>query len=113
MRELKFRAFDKKYKTMYYGDIEMTLSYPHEDIEIMQFTGLIDKDGRGIYEGDVVEWLGHEVHAGKQIRPERKFVVKWDFHELARLQNIVENRLSPIVIGNLYENPDIADKNAR
>ena len=35
MREIKFRAWDKKFKNMYLGDIKMALAYPNEDIEIM------------------------------------------------------------------------------
>ena len=51
MREIKFRVFDKKYHKMYYGgDIKTALAFPQEDCEIMQYTGLKDKNGKEVFE---------------------------------------------------------------
>lgn len=70
MREIKFRAFDKKdnemfYSSMYQDKTSMACGLGNflsecSDIEdtLMQYTGLKDKNGVEIYEGDVVKW-GH------------------------------------------------------
>ena len=74
MREIKFRA---KSVDGYWvsGDLHLQCKYPHihtkerrsvpiDPKTIGQFTGLHDKNGKEIYEGDVIKWyeIGHSDH---------------------------------------------------
>lgn len=68
MREIKFRAWQKDKKMMcevkniHFVSEQASLkekenvtnTRPFKDIELMQFTGLYDKNGKEIYEGDIL-----------------------------------------------------------
>ena len=62
MREIKFRWFHKKsgkmtdWNTVLKECDRLSFLLPSEDWEVMQFTGLLDKNGKEIYEGDFLEW---------------------------------------------------------
>lgn len=111
MREIEFRAWQKE-KMFYF-------SFPdyYEGMENpiwMQFTGLKDKNGKEIYEGDIVK-IDEEVAKTFSL-PENPAMVHFaagGFYagtsfsgSLANISD-VNNVLRGEIIGNLYENPEL------
>lgn len=86
------------------------MEYPEfpENYDLMQFTGLTDKNGKEIYEGDIIESFVLLSETGENIRT----VVKWGENGwLANgaLSNNPQwmNNHQPEVIGNIWENPEL------
>jgi uncharacterized phage protein (TIGR01671 family) len=76
-----------------------------KDVELMQFTGLLDKNGKEIYEGDILEnmnWREWNYKNGEKHR----VVVKWTSGKKFSGFGIGEDTHYEI-IGNIYENPEL------
>ena len=128
-REIKFRAWDNENKYMvtskqgvftalrnsmnivrqdngYYNNGDL-LKPNKGKYTLMQFTGLEDKNGKEIYEGDIV--------GDNKI----KWIVKWNKHRMGfslypttkqlydEMPINVENKLNFKILGNIYENSEL------
>ena len=144
MREIKFRAFHKKHKIILpvwvidfqFQRLQMWNDTPEDsnnawdsfdDIELMQYTGLKDKNGKEIYEGDIIRI---RMYKGNY----ENYKITWinDYHEVEEdnpnidmetAEFIAINEKEGIdfnwidssiwfkceVIGNIYENPELME----
>lgn len=137
MREIKLKAWNKATKKMYeviridfynekvgylFADPitqgEAIGYFNFSDIDLMEYTGLKDKNGKEIYEGDICRWRDLETFNNEIL--EDIFVVVWNDEKLAwytqnedgnfgyDLYEYTDDR-DLGVIGNIYENIDLLE----
>ena len=108
-RELKFRVWNPEQNKMEYFEMH-NITVPErlltqEKYPVQQFTGQIDKNGKEIYEGDLLAAgiLFEVKHAGCDYVLYRvDNGAKW-----GRLSRLAELGWSCEVIGNIFENPEL------
>ena len=141
MRDIKFRCWDTENKqmlkvqeldfedTFYGGRLSIRTDqyndyFDIEDMILMQYTGLKDKNGKEIYEGDIAKItekkniLKHKVIPMKPIIAE----ISWSEEYLAYIlittsvKDAFENLADYLeeydieVIGNIYDNPELLEE---
>ena len=131
---IRFRAWDKVAKVIIYN-IEQTydgLGYfkENEDIEdyvsnisfecfsdwleneqfvIMQSTGLLDKNGREIFEGDILYFEPYETHGNDRVVEYIDGAYRGRLIRNGHSKLLAECVYETKIIGNIYENPDLLE----
>ena len=134
MREIKFRAWDRKFKRMFdvYSvcwdddrifdiegrdkDLAVICLTGYPDVILMQYTGLKDKNGKEIYDGDIVKHPERPYHLSEEsgwetwtkdvvdLQPPRLWLRRESMgYEGEELVDPEDSE----VIGNIYENPEL------
>ena len=116
-REIKFRAWDKHHNSMeYINDLYWFVENGIHDFNddnyiFMQNTGLKDKNGKEIYDSDIVKvtW-----GSGKIVFYEVKYCESLGYHFLRDTKNKEDDDIICIydynqmdVIGNVFDNPEL------
>lgn len=115
MRKIKFRVWDLDNKEWYHSSQLVIRPYSGSvtdgattpNVVLSQCTGVKDKNGKEIYEGDIVEY---------------KTIYEWDKKPIKRAKIVFENGMFSSagvimdlsrskIIGNIWENPELLEVN--
>lgn len=90
--------------------------FKFDDVKLMQSTGLFDKNGREIFEGDVVQYQNTKVPSAdskgivKYFDNWAMFGIDVEYNEpRALFFNGLADHISLEVVGNIYENPELLE----
>lgn len=112
MKEIKFRIWDDKNKKLEYVDFYEP-DWVFGKVPVMQYTGLKDKNGKEIYEGDILEY--QDISGRKQIGDVRtpEYLFFYIHAKDGDDEGNQDGELHPDyqqdyeIIGNIYENPEL------
>lgn len=131
-REIKFRSWDADGKIMHPGftineicRIRMgdgvginglNMIYDFDNLMWLQYTGLLDKNGKEIYEGDVVEqrkkidgnFISTIIERYKIVYENTSFIFSPIPKNFYTVMSFTSDELS--IIGNIYEHPNLLSK---
>ncbi len=130
MREIKFRAWENKKMEYYSGHSleDCFVGYPYKDYLYMQFTGLLDKNGKEIYEGDILLYRKviskisfQDKNTGNYVTKEKKnpreelhyyevfFSPKgqWCMRRNDQASSLFGQNERHEIIGNIHSNPEL------
>lgn len=127
-REIKFRAKDKRSGEWCIGELHLASKVPHIHPDVLssipintdtigQYTGLKDKNGNEIYEGDIVKAPYLDPIFGDVVNNmfvnivvgynKGSFVLEYDGNLRVYISDLYDNIE---IIGNIYDNPELLTK---
>lgn len=132
----RYRAWDKIRKTMYEVDDIMSIDfeekqicvktlfferasrYDFNDIVLMQSTGLTDKNGKEIFEGDIIaiNLEGIETPITAKVFQNRKIGILMfhafeDNEDVPMVELLEGDSVEFAIIGNIWEDPELTEVN--
>jgi len=84
--------------------------YEEDNMIVMEFIGKKDRNGKGIFEDDILSWKYFDnIQIGRVMYVDYSFVL---IHENGDTW-FLENMFEPTIAGNIYENPELLKENQK
>ena len=129
MREHKYRAWDKKEKRWLGVNLQMSVvdgllwwqygygceilsAEERENIELVQYTGLKDKNGKEIYEGDIIKDIENWIGIVEWNKKDCFFNINYPIQkETMMFDDAFDSNpeRNAEIIGNIYDNPELME----
>ena len=124
MRQFKFRVWDKNHKEFLIRELDPKYGWVYsrqstlrcsnleflientKDYIVSQFTGLVDKNKKEIFEGDIIEGI-----IPNDTKINMREVVKWREEYTGYYPWVISSPREVKIIGNIFENPDLLTSN--
>src|SRR5699024_9184589 len=140
MREIKFRGWERELQTMVYDTelggwifeyngnpvraVNQMINEEDYFYDLMQYTGLKDKNGEEIYEGDVLKWDGGRTGISKlpsdyiiEVLKSKHLDIELEEHTNSYMFNYDTSGYTfpgfleeAEITGNIYENPELLER---
>lgn len=129
LRQIKFRVWDTLAKTFFYpnegyqGHFILSLNGVFHNLQngsggkdhvLQQYIGIQDKEGKDIYEGDIVSWEEYQgwedgrTFKGLYVVQWNSERLRWDFHDLFQGFSFeAPDTCFENVVGNIFETPEL------
>ena len=112
MREIEFRAWHKEATKMLYEDYTgdaLRWKREGQPIVVMQYTGLKDKNGVKIFEGDILSTDCDGNSFFYVIFFEGSYCLEYNGNTQGRNPLSEKRSQGLVVVGNIYENPELME----
>ena len=118
MRTIKFKVWDNvDYMSNPFTlqDLQKKKIQFTNDCKVLQFTGLTDKNGIEIFEGDIIkvqDYNGNWSRDGAEVVFSNDYVGGWVISNGNQNLNLGTRQIYLEIIGNIYENPELLNSSS-
>lgn len=101
---------DKKEKhEILVGYTNYRIAWEVEPFTVGQFTGLTDKNGKRIFEGDIVRYMNNDIMVVVWNKESASFACAYSYINFNYCATLINGHMYLEVIGNIHDNPELLE----